>query len=78
MQEMFEEYFRGLKVASSTAKTFHLRVFLFFDLIQEPLTPAEYADGYDFFRTSRWPFLPCVRCFPFERRRQTLSQARPD
>ena len=52
-QEMFEEYFRGLKLAAPTARTFHLRVFLFFDMIQEPLTPAEYADGCDFFRTSR-------------------------
>ena len=40
-------------MASPTGKTFHLRVFLFFDMIQEPLTPAEYADGFDFFRTSR-------------------------
>ena len=50
---MFEEYFRGLKLAAPSARTFHLRIFLFFDMIQEPLTPAEYADGCDFFRTSR-------------------------
>ncbi len=52
MQEMFEEYFRGLKLAAPE-RTFHLRIFLFFDMIQEPLTPAEYADGCEFFRTSR-------------------------
>lgn len=60
---MFEEYFRGLKLAAPTARTFHLRVFLFFDMIQEPLTPAEYADGCDFFRTSRCcPRAACGAC----------------
>lgn len=53
LQEMFEEYFRGLNLPGTPAKTFRLRVFLFFDMIQEPLTPAEYEDGCAFFRTSR-------------------------
>ncbi len=52
-QEMFEEYFRGLNLPGTPAHTFRLRVFLFFDMIQEPLTPAEYEDGCAFFRTAR-------------------------
>lgn len=53
LQEMFEEYYRGLKLPGTPSKTFRLRVFLFFDMIQEPLTPDEYADGCAFFRTAR-------------------------
>lgn len=50
---MFEEYFRGLNLPGTPAQTFKLRVFLFFDMIQEPLTPAEYEDGCAFFCTAR-------------------------
>ncbi|CAL8468355.1 g7895 [Coccomyxa elongata] len=52
LHEMYEEYFRGLNLPGTPANTFRLRVFLFFDMIQEPLTPAEYEDGCAFFRTA--------------------------
>ena len=63
-QEMFEEYFRGLNLPGTPAKTFRLRVFLFFDMIQEPLTPAEYEDGCAFFRTARCTCHSCCCTCP--------------
>lgn len=50
LQEMVKEYFGGL-AKSKGATCSRLNVYLSFD--QEPLTPAEYQDGYTFFKSSR-------------------------
>ena len=52
LQEMIKEYFGGV-AKSKAAACSRLSVYLFFDLNQEPLTPAEYQDGCTFFRSSR-------------------------
>ena len=52
LQEMIKEYFGGVAKSNSAACS-RLSVYLFFDLNQEPLTPAEYQDGCSFFRSSR-------------------------
>ena len=51
-QEMFEEFFRALKVPGTPVKTFRLRVVLF-PAAEEPMTPEELADAQHFFSTSR-------------------------
>jgi hypothetical protein len=53
LQEMVREYFGGLAKSKGTSG-YRLSVYLFFDNTQEPLTPAEYQDGYNFFKTSRY------------------------
>ena len=53
LQEMVREYFSGLAKSKGTSG-YRLSVYLFFDNTQEPLTPAEYQDGYNFFKTSRY------------------------
>ena len=52
LQEMIKEYFGGV-AKSKVGGASRLSVYLFFDLNQEPLTPAEYQDGCSFFRSSR-------------------------
>ncbi|KAK9826720.1 hypothetical protein WJX81_001147 [Elliptochloris bilobata] len=51
VQEMFEEFFRALKVPGTPVKTFRLRVVLF-PAAEEPMTPEELADAQHFFSTS--------------------------
>jgi len=53
LQEMFEEFFRALKVPGTPVKTFRLRVVLF-PAAEEPMTPEELADAQHFFSTSRY------------------------
>lgn len=53
LQEMVREYFGGLAKSKGTSG-YRLSVYLYFDNTQEPLTPAEYQDGYNFFKTSRY------------------------
>lgn len=57
LQEMFEEYQRGLAVPGTPIRTFRLRVLLFSVVevpysVGEPFTPEEIQDGHDFFARS--------------------------
>lgn len=54
LKEMFEEYFRGLRMPGTPVKTFRLRVFLF-PAEEEPFTPEDILDGQHLLssRTSR-------------------------
>lgn len=62
LQEMFEEYQRGLAVPGTPIRTFRLRVLLFSVVevpysVGEPFTPEEIQDGHDFFARSRLALL---------------------
>jgi hypothetical protein len=56
LQEMLDEYHRGLRIPGTPIKMFRLRVLLF-RAAEEPFTPEELADGEQFFSRSRCPAL---------------------
>lgn len=61
LQEMLEEYQRGLRIPGTPIKTFRLRVLLF-RASEEPFTPEELADGEEFFSRSRYITISGHRC----------------